>query len=124
MGATIVRTHGLLNVFSDQVGATEHPFGAAAILVADGEQFDAGVVAMPTPYTESDDADFFFHTYWATSLFFTANGVSSVPFRKEVESKAMRKLKENDVVVWLIQNQSNVDGTLFSWATRIYVKLP
>jgi len=124
VGSTILRTRGLFRAMTDQVGAAEFPFGAIGMAVVDGEAFDAGIVSLPTPYTESDDHSWFFHSYFATDFDISAVGSSSNPFELEVDSKAMRKLQENDVIVWILQNQSATDALFFTWATRILIALP
>ncbi len=76
VGGTIVRTRGLLNVYSDAIAVQEQPFGAAGIAVVDGEAFDAGIASLPTPYTEGDDKDWLWHTYWSGFTAFVSIGAS------------------------------------------------
>ena len=124
IGATIARTHGNFRIFSDQAGANEQAFGAIGIGVFDGEAVDAGIVSLPTPYTESDDGDWFFHAYWACDFSISGVGSSANPFNVAIDNKAMRKLGDNDVICWIIQNQSTSAGATFVWATRQYILLP
>ncbi len=50
---TIVRTRGLLIVQSDQVAATEQPFGALGLSVVTDQASAIGISAVPTPITDA-----------------------------------------------------------------------
>ncbi len=129
IGGTVVRIRGYLNIFSDVTSPTvntlESPFGAVGIAIVDGEAFDAGVASLPTPYTEAGDTQWMFHSYWSANTGnFGAGSGWSVPFRLTIDNKSMRKITSSDVMVWFIQNQSATDAALFTWATRVLIKLP
>ena len=122
-GGTLARTHGLFSITSDVPVSGESPFGAIGIAVVDGEAFDAGVASLPTPYTEADDGKWLFHSYWQVAI-----RSSTVDFgfntQITIDSKAMRKLGANDVIVWIIENKSSAHAASFFWATRMLIMLP
>jgi len=121
---TVMRVRGLLSVTSDQVGGDEIPHGAFGIAVVNGEAFDAGVGSVPTPFTESFDDRWLYHTYWAAPVAVIAG--QSVSQRQEhhiIDGKAMRKMEFGDVMVCVIENGSNSQGAQFIINFRTGIKL-
>ena len=122
---TVVRVRGMLQVFSDQVLAVEAPHGAYGIAVVNGEAFDAGVASIPTPFTESFDDRWLYHTYW-NAVFIdgvTAGEIDSQMANIIIDGKAMRKVDIGDVIVFVIENGSSVAGATFLDNVRTGVKL-
>ena len=121
---TIMRLRGYLYISTDQAAAFEEPHGAYGLCVVNGEAFDAGVASIPTPFTESFDDRWFFHTYWALSSSIRGtDGYQTDPFKLHVDGKAMRKVNFGDVIVSVIENGSTSDGCLFTENSRMGVKL-
>ena len=121
---TIIRVRGLLQVVTDQVIATEEPHGAYGICVVNGEAFDTGVAAVPTPFTESFDDRWLYHTYWASSMkFASSTGIPFLGSHTTIDSKAMRKVDIGDVIVTVIENGSSQHGARFISNKRTLVKL-
>ena len=121
---TITRVRGLITIVSDQVAATEQPHGAMGMAVVNGEAFDAGVASIPTPFTESFDDRWFYHTYFSAPFaLIGAAAMARHVFQKEIDGKAMRKVDIGDVVVVVIENGSSVGGIISQVNFRTGVKL-
>ena len=116
----IARVRGLLTVSSDQVAADEFVHGAFGIAVVNGEAFDAGVGSIPTPFSESFDDRWLYHTYWAAP---SKAGFSQDWSNTIVDGKAMRKVEFGDVVVFVIENGHPTHGAQFVMNFRIGIKL-
>ncbi len=121
---TLMRVRGLLSIRSDQVIVQENPVGAFGIRIVSGEAFDAGVGSIPTPWSESADDRWLYHTYWQS--FFMENATTSDYqqdfFNHIVDGKAMRKVVLGDVIVNVMENASDVACNFF-YNARIGVKL-
>ncbi len=121
---TIVRTRGVAIWESDQIAASELPFGAFGIQVVSDSAAAAGVSSVPTPTTQTD-ADFFVYEPLATSFVFaSAIGIATQGgMVKEFDSKAMRKVGNDDDVVVTVEHFSGSFGALFNLGGRMLVKL-
>ena len=120
---TIIRTIGQLLVTTSSVAGTTYPHGAIGSMIINGEAFDAGVVSMPTPFTEASDNRWYLHQYFALTFQLSAVG-SSVPTSSFlVSSSAMRKVGFGDVLVNVIENGSDSDAFNFVYNARQLVKL-
>ena len=122
--ATIIRTRGSLWVDSDQMAATEFPFGAMGMMVASDEAAAVGVSAFPDPYNTAS-FEFFVHQFWAAHLDFgSAIGFdSSAGERYDFDSKAMRKVDAGKTVGVVLTNNSATDGAVFLLSFRMLIKL-
>ena len=121
---TVIRIRGVLMIFSDQVVANEEAHGAYGVAVVNGEAFDIGVTAVPTPFTESFDDRWLYHTYWSAPSKRTAGeGMPTFWDNIVIDSKAMRKVNIGDVIVTVIENGSSVHGARFTTNKRTLVKL-
>ncbi len=89
---TIVRTRGLVNVATDQIAATEWPFGALGFGVAQEAAVAAGIGSLPAPITEAGSSVWFSWTPFAAQLqFSSAIGHEDASQTFEFDSKAQRK---------------------------------
>ncbi len=122
---TVIRTRGLLTVMTDQVAASEQPFGAFGICVVSDQAFTAGVASVPTPYTEAESDLWFLHTFWsAAMLSATQVGFDGrVAYHFELDSKAMRKVNEDETIIAVMENGNSTDGILYRLDFRILGKL-
>ena len=121
---TIVRIRGQFVAYSDQVAQDEDPFGAIGCMVINGEAFDAGVASIPTPYTESFDNNWFWHSYWSAPV--AVSGANSIDIYRDniiIDSKAMRKVEFGDVWVMLIENKSSAHAMAYTLNMRMLVKV-
>ena len=114
-------------MWSDIASTTESPFGAIGMMIVSGEALDIGVTAIPLPYDQNQDDRWLFHSFWHQGLITAADlqvGPSTCGMTFEIDNKAMRKVQDNDVLVWVIQNKSAAHAALFYWSTRVGFKMP
>ena len=92
--------------------------------IVNGEAFDAGVASIPTPWAESFDDRWFYHTYWFAPLIEnpTTSEFHVIPFNHVIDGKAMRKMNVGDVMVAVFENAATV-GVQFQLNFRVGVKL-
>ncbi len=113
---TLIRTHGSLNVQTDQDGADEEAFGAYGMCVVSNQAFAIGVTAIPTPYTDADSDLWFVHGYWyAPVRFGTAVGFQNVSQTFSFDSKAMRRVSPDETIVIVLENGSGANGIVYSY---------
>ena len=107
-GETLVRTRGLFAWGSDQLSASENQLGAIGIGVVSAQAASVGVTAVPHPDTDSAWGGWLFHSYYASSFFFStaASYIANALFSMPVDSKAMRKVGEEERLVVVIANSS------------------
>ncbi len=122
---TIIRLRGQAVFYSDQSAADEDPFGAIGAMLVNGESFDAGITAVPTPYTESSDNRWFWHEYWSAPVAATpASGIMTQFYDLiTIDNKAMRKVEAGDVLIFVIENKSGAHACAFSFNVRVLTKL-
>ncbi len=124
--ATVVRTRGSLWVASDQVAATEEPFGALGFIVVRDAAFSAGVASIPTPITEEGDDGWFLWQAFLASFQAgggTYTGDVNQYVRYDFDSKAQRKVQDGDTVVVMLENASSTAGLSYFIKFRMLVKL-
>ena len=107
---TIVRTHALLSILTDQVAGSEYVQGAFGMQVVTDSASAAGAASIPMPLTEAN-ADFFVYQPFMNQFqilssvgAFERTGQGSF---YEIDSKAMRKVGVDDDVVLTIENRTN-----------------
>jgi len=122
-GETVIRTRGLFGFKSDQIGANEDIMGAVGIGIVSAQAVSVGITAVPHPDTDSGWNGWLWHSYFASSLAFgTAVGFIGDNLRLiTIDSKAMRKVGDEERVVVVIQNSSTT-GLSFYNSIRIYSK--
>ena len=120
---TIVRTRGLLTVFSDQSVGSETPFGAVGMGIVSDEAAAAGAASIPAPYSNAAWDGWFVHQPFAAPMRFAdATGFADYSQSYVIDSKAMRKLSPDDTVVVMVENASAADGLLFVLQFRMLFK--
>ena len=121
-GTTLVRTRGRLQIFLLSGTTAGDGFsGAFGIAVVTLAAFNAGVASIPTPITEQSWDGWLFwqavqiHTAGAlnggvsTDIDQLGGQISAQTF--EIDSKAMRKLRIDDVIVGVMELTENCDCT-------------
>ena len=122
-GETVIRTRGLFGYSSDQVGATETQLGAIGIGVVSAQAVSVGVSAIPHPDTDASWDGWFWHSYFVSRIFFNSaigfdgNMVQHIT----IDSKAMRKVGDEERVVVVVQNSAGVGMNFFD-SVRILSK--
>ena len=111
---TIARIRGRFAVSSPAATDDLEIIGAYGIAVVNGEAFDAGVASIPTPWSESFDDRWLYHTFFFGNQHqITDTFGFSMPVQIEVDNKGMRKVNFGDVIVFVIENAHNADA--FEW---------
>ena len=122
---TIVRSHFLWHLRSDQAGATENADVGFGIAVVSDQASAVGVTAVPTPFADFGSGLWFSHTMLANHLTFIS-GVGVFPDNDamvQIDSKAMRKVDSGQDIVTVLENSSLSDGSTSFIAGRMLVKL-
>ena len=104
-------------------------FGAFGIGIASVDAFNVGVSAIPSPLEDLNWPGWLWHSFYDTRQLSTtaADGVNAgvTHSRIEVDSKAMRKLRLNEVLFGAIdQVESGTASAEFNAEVRVLVKLP
>jgi len=137
-GHTLIRTRGDLNLFITIATAAGDGFhGAFGIGIGNENAFTAGVASLNTPLGDEDWDGWIYHRYFglfAGGPLATATAAdqqsqvnsSSAAMHIEVDSKAMRKLNEGDVIYAAVEAVELGAAASMEWAfnSRTLVKLP
>jgi len=121
--ATVVRVRGILQIGNLGISSGNDPVGAFGIMVVDGEAFDAGVGSVSTPWTESGNNAWLYHTYWGAQQQVAGGAAIAMNSNIIIDSRAMRKLPQGRVVVNVIENASGADAAQFHFNVRMLLKL-
>ena len=99
-GETVVRTRGVLDVFLQTAAAVGDGFsGALGFGVVTAAAAAAGVASIPTPMTEAAWDGWFLHQFFNVHRGLDGNADGSAQKSFLLDSKAMRKVTEDDRVV-------------------------
>ncbi len=128
-GNTLVRTRGHVLHYLESSAAISDGFnGAFGIGIVTAQAFAIGVTAMPGPVAELDWDGWLFHQFYTIrGLFVTTPGQSQGPafIRFDVDSKAMRKVDENEVIFAMYEGtESGTVTSRIDFDSRILFKLP
>ena len=115
---TVVRTVGLVAVYSDQGAAREEVHGAYGVAVVSDQASAVGVTAIPSPITDEGS------DLWLMFQFVQALDIDGAEgeFYK-FDSKAMRKVEDGQDLVLMFENGSSTAGLKYLAKTRILIKL-
>ena len=105
-GETLIRTRGMLGFQSDQAAADEFQLGAYGIAVVTEQAATIGITAVPTPATDAAWGGWLYHTYFFAGMdFISAVGVEpGMMHTFPIDSKAMRKVDEDERLVTVVEN--------------------
>ena len=130
-GLTIVRLRGGAQFFLSASDSALGGFGGAfGIGIATLAAVTAGAASVPTPLTEQDWNGWIYWTPITVRQITatTADGANSsgIYMRLEVDTKAMRKMKEEDAMYAMIQvsNETGVSVLQASFDSRVLAMLP
>ena len=123
-GETVVRSRGLITFGSDQAAATESQLGAYGIAVVTAQAVSVGITAVLHPATDASWDGWLYHTYLSAHIqVVSASGIMpDMQHQIVVDSKAMRKVSEDDRLVFVIENTVST-GLQFFDSFRILSKL-
>ena len=104
---TVIRTRGQVSVRpAAGVFGDIEVHGAYGVCIVNTDAFAAGVASIPGPVTDADWSGFF---VWRPFTFALeagdATGVTRISFEQEVDSKAMRKIGQNETLVQVCESQ-------------------
>ena len=116
---TIVRVRGSVWIVSDQEAAQETPFLAFGLAIVSDSAAAAGAGSIPTPITEEDSDLWFAYTYAAAAGDTKTTNIERVDF----ESRAMRKVNNDQDVVSVAENGSSTHACLYLAKFRFLLKL-
>ena len=118
-----MRHRGFLAVGLVAGTAALTPVGAYGICVVNGEAFDAGVASVPTPWTESFDDRWMYHTYFGSlqQPIAVTDQLCATDYIT-IDSKSMRKVEIGDVIIQVIESGS-ADTITFLSNLRTLIKL-
>jgi len=123
---TIVRTVFFHCIRSDQTGASENFAGAVGAAVVSTEASAAGIASVPTPFSQLGSDLWFVHSILAGRFMFISGvGVeaNSMHTRRDVDSRAARKVEEGQDVVFVTEADGASAGIVQYVAGRLLVKL-
>jgi len=112
---TILRIRGLLSIGSDQVAAGEEVHGALGVAIVSEEAFTVGITAVPLPITNDDSDLWMLWQPFAHGIQF-GTGVGFQEPRLSnwvVDSKAMRKMSNDQRAVIVLQNSAAAAGLIW-----------
>ncbi len=119
---TVVRTRGFMYVSSDQTGASEiYTISMGHAVVSDQAQA-IGITALPTPDTDrGSDLFFVFEDLFGRFEFISGVGTQERGIWKEYDSKAMRRVNDDEQCVVTVECPST--SGIISHAFRTLIKL-
>jgi len=117
---TLVRHRGQLSIRPTVVSSTIDIVGAYGEAIVSTEAFAAGVGSMPEPFTDSDWGGWFLWQSFSFG-FVATTADTKISVELEVDSKAMRKIGPNEVLVGIAESQ--VGAYSISAPIRTLVKL-
>ena len=126
---TIVRLRGdLLLTLLAQTAIGDGFAGAVGIGIVNSQAFATGIGAMPTPVTEVDWPGWMWHSFFnlrgITALEADGSNAMGVVQRMLIDSKAMRKMGDEEVLFGAIEGTLSGGGTLELQAdSRLLAKL-
>ena len=119
---TIVRSRFTLMLRSDQSAVVENQGAAFALAVVTEQALGIGVTAVPTPVTDLGSDQFFLHQImWAHQNDVAQQSNPAAIY--EVDSKAMRKVGENDELYSTGEFTNTAQGCVLHSAGRMLIKL-
>jgi len=121
---TIVRTRGVFQVTSDQTAATERQAVALGMCIVSDQASAIGVTAVPTPYTDAGSDLFFVYEQNVQELtVVTAIGFYAENPGQHYDSKAMRKVNDDQDFIVVIENSGVTSGADVFHSGRMLIKL-
>ena len=129
-GLTLLRLRGELTLQIATVSAIGSGYsGAVGIGIVTLDAFTAGVASVPQPVADEEwDGWIWWHPFSVKSITATiGDGVNAAAVQQRIpmDTKAMRKLRENDVIFFMIET-TEVGVALLDWHvdSRILLALP
>ena len=121
---TIVRTYLEILFLSDQIAASESQLAALGICVISDQAEAIGITAVPTPLTDLASDYWLLHQVLVGDFtFVSAVGVDAQAGRRyTIDSKAMRKVSDDQDVVVVGEADAISEGCVITLAGRLLIK--
>jgi len=122
---TIIRTRGLLYLFSDQSANSENQMIGFGATVVTEEASAIGVTAVPTPLSEQSSDWYVYETLMSTVVVSSAIGIFNAAESRVIDSKAMRKVDTGQDVITAVETAATgiSEGVSFRAQVRTLIKL-
>jgi len=121
---TIIRVRGVWLIRSDQTSVSEDQQVALTYAVVSDQASAIGITAVPTGFTDIGSDLFFVHQMQLSQFLVTTDiGRFYTPDYRTYDSKAMRKVNDDQDMVVCIENSSLSAGTITTHAARMLIKL-
>ncbi len=108
--ATIIRSRGLIQIKAQSGAADVSIDGAYGIAIVSSVAFGIGITAIPGPFTDSGWGGWLFHQFFALQIDVTTDigrlAGSGFTEQYEIDSKAMRKIGANEVLVDVCESRA------------------
>ena len=119
---TIIRHRGQCSVIPQTAGADVDIVGAVGVCIVSAEAFAAGVASVPEPFNDADWGGWMvWRSFAFRQEFSDATGILNQERTFEIDSKAMRKISPNEVLVTVAESQVGAFSIATPW--RVLVKL-
>jgi len=112
---TLTRTRGHIYVGADQLTIVEEQYGAFGLIRVTDLAIAAGAGSIPGPVTDADDDGW---VVWQGISQTSNNTVVANDQRYEINSKAMRVIREGQQLAVMVENAHAADGFDISVAIR------
>ena len=121
---TVVRTRMTVMISTDQLAADEQQIGAVGLAIVSSQAVLIGVTAVPTPITDLASDKWFVHQPLISDFIFaTAAGFDSDGGHiYEIDSKAMRKVNDDEEIIVVAEALGVGSGVLVSTVGRLLIK--
>ncbi len=122
---TIIRTRLLISIRTDASSSNENQAGAFGMAVVSDQALAIGITAVPTPTTDIGSDLFFVYESLMSDIIFTTSGAGSAGQYYQVDSKAMRRVNDDEDVSIVVENGPAVtgEGARYRVMGRMLIKL-
>jgi len=121
---TVVRVRGSMLLGSDQETTSEFYQAALGFAVVSIQASAIGVTAVPTPFTDAgSDKWFVYESIVGQVRVSSAIGIWEAGVRREFDSRAMRKVEDQEDIVSVVETSSISLGANLAMSARVLIKL-
>jgi len=119
---TVVRTRGEVSIIPSSTASDLSMVGAYGLAIVSDQAFGIGITAIPGPWSDpSWDGWFVWRPFGLRVEVIDSTGVFMSQHSQEVDSKAMRKITDNETLVLVAESQSG--AVSISMPLRLLFKL-
>jgi len=119
---TVIRTRGQISIIPAAFGADLNVVGAVGMGIVTTEAFTAGILSVPEPFSDADWGGWLMWRSFSYRVeFLDSTGIAVPNWSFEVDSKAMRKVRQNETIILVAESQQG--AFTISAPLRVLVKL-